>query len=125
MRSLRDFLQPALTRCLAGVMVVSLVSPTPQARALDVMNGIELLSFCQTIDVTKKAACYGYVLAFVDFRTIAGKSSGRNCEMPAVYDIELLREELVKKMTSIPERHLDPAGTLILEFLNQKYPCRQ
>lgn len=124
MRPLRDFLRPVLTRCLAAMMVVTLVSPLPEARAVDVMNGTELLSFCQTIDATKKAACYGYLLAFVDFRTMAGNNNGRNCEMPAEHEIEMLREEVVQKMTGMPERQLDPAGTLILEFLNQEYPCR-
>jgi len=109
---------------LMMAMAASLWLPASGAAALDVMNGTELLSFCKTIDVTKKAACYGYLLAFVDFRTMAGDSNGRNCDLPAGHEIETLREQIVKKMDETPERHLDTAGTLILDFLNQAYPCR-
>lgn len=123
-KSRLDFLQLALTRYLTAVMAVSLLSPLPDALAVDVMNGTELLSFCQTIDATNKAACYGYLLAFVDFRTIAGNSNGRNCELPPGHEIEMLREEVVQKIAGMPDKQLDSAGTLILEFLNQKYPCR-
>lgn len=80
-------------------MAASLWLPASGATALDVMNGTELLSFCKTIDVTKKAACYGYLLAFVDFRTMAGDSNGRNCDLPAGHEIETLREQIVKKWT--------------------------
>lgn len=126
MRSLLNFRQRFCHRRIAvlSTIIASLWLPMPGAMAVDVMNGTELLSFCKTIDVTKKAACYGYLLAFVDFRTMAGNSNGRNCEMPAGHEIEMLREQIVKKMDETPERQLDSAGTLILDFLNQKYPCR-
>jgi len=105
-------------------MASAFVGPMPAATAVDVMNGTELLSFCKTIDATRKSACYGYLLAFVDFRTMAGNSNGRNCELPAGQEIEMLREQVVKKIDNSPERQLDAAGTLILDFLNQAYPCR-
>lgn len=125
MRHLRHFSQPALFRQLVAVLLLSLPFALPlPAKAVDVMNGSELLSFCKTIDATKKAACYGYLLAFVDFRTMAGNSNGRNCELPVGHEIEMLREEVVQKIAGIPEKQLDSAGTLILEFLNQNYPCR-
>ena len=126
MRSLLKFRQEFCLRRIAVLPTItaSLWLPMHGAMAVDVMNGTELLSFCKTIDVTKKAACYGYLLAFVDFRTMAGNSNGRNCEMPAGHEIETLREQIVKKMDETPERQLDSAGTLILDFLNQKYPCR-
>lgn len=126
MRSLLNCRQRFCHRRVAVLLTTtaSLWLPMHGAMAVDVMNGTELLSFCKTIDVTKKAACYGYLLAFVDFRTMAGNSSGRNCEMPAGHEIETLREQIVQKMDETPERQLDSAGTLILDFLNQKYPCR-
>lgn len=123
MKPLSGFLQSALTQYLAAAAAM-LLSPLPDARAVDVMNGTELLSFCQTIDTTQKAACYGYLLAFVDFRTMAGHSSARNCELPPGHEIEMLREEVVQKIAGMPDRQLGSAGTLIFEFLNQKYPCR-
>ncbi len=115
------FTRPAL---LLLTMTSALWVPMPSAMAFDVMSGTELLSFCKTIDPTKKAACYGYLLAFVDFRTLAGNSNGHDCELPAGQEIEMLREQVVKKMDDTPERQLDSAGTVILDFLNQTYPCR-
>ena len=115
------FIRPTL---LLLTMTSAWWVPLPSALAADVMSGAELLSFCKTIDATKKAACYGYVLAFVDFRTLAGKSAGRDCELPAGQEIEMLREQLVQEMDDTPERLLDSAGTLILDFLNQTYPCQ-
>lgn len=106
------------------MMGLVLLTPMHRAHAIDAMNGTELLSFCKTIDTTKKAACYGYLLALVDFRTIAGNGSGRHCEMPPGNEIEMLREEVVEHIESVPKQQLDAAGTLVLDFLNQKYPCR-
>ena len=126
MRSRLNVMQRVCIRRMALLLTMTsaLWLPMSGATAVDVMKGTELLSFCKTIDATTKAACYGYLLAIVDVRTMAGHSNGRNCEMPAGHEIETLREQMVKSMDDTPERQLDSAGTLILDLLNQKYPCR-
>ncbi len=110
----------AMTSLLTGMLALCAVP----AQSADVMNGTELLSFCKTIDATSKAACYGYLLAFVDSRTLAGTRVGRDCELPSGQEIEMLREAIVKEIDDAPALMLEPAGNTILAYLNRQYPCR-
>jgi hypothetical protein len=88
------------------------------------MSGTELLAFCKNIDGTSKAACYGYLLAVVDSRTLGAASSERQCELPQRVEMEAVRETIVNQLETEPARQSLSALVAILSGLNQAYPCR-
>jgi hypothetical protein len=99
-------------------------SPAAPVAAADVMSGTELLAFCKNIDGTSKAACYGYLLAVVDSRTLGAAGSERQCELPQRVEMEAVRETIVNQLETEPARQSLSALVAILSGLNQAYPCR-
>lgn len=99
-------------------------TPTAPVTAADVMNGTELLAFCKNIDSTSKAACYGYLLAVVDSRSLGAAGSQRQCELPLSVEMETVREMIVNQLEVEPSRQSLSALVVILGGLNKAYPCR-
>lgn len=116
------FVRTPLLRSLFGLLLAW--SPAAHVAAADVMNGTELLAFCKNIDGTSKAACYGYLLAVVDSRTLGAAGSERQCELPLSVEIETIREMIVNQLEAEPSRQSLAALVVILGGLNKAYPCR-
>ena len=116
------FVRTPLLRSLFGLLLAWL--PAAHVAAADVMNGTELLAFCKNIDGTSKAACYGYLLAVVDSRTLGAAGSERQCELPLSVEIETIREMIVNQLEAEPSRQSLAALVVIFGGLNKAYPCR-
>ncbi len=117
-----NFARTPLLLFLLGLLMAW--SPAAPVAAADVMSGTELLAFCKNIDGTSKAACYGYLLAVVDSRTLGAAGSKRQCELPLSVEMETIRELIVNQLEAEPSRQSLSALGVILGGLNKAYPCR-